>query len=105
MSSPGGSGPPYKVEFSPRTSGPFKDLLRTAVRLGIGKKTFAAAKSIVQRLENAPTEFGEPLYRLPALKLHVYVGIVPPLVVHYAVHDEMPLVFVKGVAPMPGHGL
>jgi hypothetical protein len=40
--------------------------------------------------------FGEPLYRLPALRLLVRHAMVAPLVVDYAVYEERPVVFIRG---------
>lgn len=51
-----------------------------------------------------PSEFGEPLYRLPALKIQVRTSIVPPLAIHFGVCEERPLVFIKGVQKLPGCG-
>ena len=41
-------------------------------------------------------DFGEPLYRLPALRLLVRQAVVLPLVVVYAVHEDQALVLIRG---------
>src|SRR5208283_193021 len=42
-----------------------------------------------------PLTFGEPHYRLPALKLLVRQAVVSPLVVDFAVHEDRLLVFIR----------
>jgi hypothetical protein len=41
------------------------------------------------------------LYRLPALRLKVRHGAMGPLLIYFAVHEDKPLVFIKGVALLP----
>lgn len=57
----------------------------------------AALRTIYERLQKDPMQFGEPLYTLPAMKLLVYQVVVGPVVVDYAVHQGKPLVFLRGV--------
>jgi hypothetical protein len=66
-----------------------------AAQLGKGKAFVATLRRVVERLRRDPLEFGEPRYRLPALKLVVYQGAISPLVVDYAVHAEKTLVFIR----------
>jgi hypothetical protein len=54
-----------------------------------------AYRSIYSRLSIDPFGFGEPKYRLESLHLAVRLGVVSPLVVSYAVHEERPLDFVR----------
>ena len=63
----------------------------------LGEAINASLRTILDRLQKEPDRLGEPLYRLPALKLLVYQVIVSRLVVDYAVHEERPLVLLKGV--------
>ena len=58
-------------------------------------------RRIWQQLSLNPVEFGEPLYRLPALRLQVRHGAVGPLLIHFAVHENRPLVFIKSVTLLP----
>lgn len=41
--------------------------------------------------------FGEPEYRLPALKMQIRSGGVLPLIVHVGVCEDEPIVFIKKV--------
>jgi hypothetical protein len=64
----------------------------------------AAMRTIDNHLRSDPRVFGEPKYHYRALKLELRVAIEPPLVVHFTVHDEQPLVFVKTLDALPGQG-
>jgi len=57
---------------------------------------------MTRRLINNPRNVGEPLYTLPALRLQVRHAAIGPLLIDFAVHDRMPLVFIKGVSLLPG---
>jgi len=89
-------------------SGAIAEALRRLQRLTPGatrKKAIASAlKQIVKRLQLDPLEFGEPYYRLPALRLQIRTCVVTPLVVHFAVSEEQPLVFIKAVRLLPDKG-
>jgi len=54
-----------------------------------------ALRRIYERLEQDPDSIGEPLYRLPGLRMRVRTVVVAPLVVDYAVSEDRPLVFIK----------
>lgn len=71
----------------------------------MGSAVVAALQRIDHRLQSDPRSFGEPKFRYAALKLELHVGIDPPLVVRYTVHDEEPIVFVKAIEPLPGQNL
>jgi hypothetical protein len=57
----------------------------------------AAVRVVWRRLSHDPNRFGEALYRLPVLRMHLRSGLVRPLVVHFAVCEDRPVVFIKGV--------
>jgi hypothetical protein len=73
--------------------------MRAALQ-GWGDEFRSAVGHIYDQLCNNPTTFGEPCYRLPALQLSVRTAAVRPLVVDFAVHDTLPLVFIKGIKPL-----
>jgi hypothetical protein len=51
-------------------------------------------------------QFGEPLADLTQEPGQVWIGTVAPLVVRYAIYDELRLVIVAvPVMPLPGSGL
>lgn len=92
-----GNGRPiaFKVEMSEKTRSRLKEQQRDASLAGKGDAFLAALRRVSERLQRDPTVFGEPLYRLPELKLVMYQGAVLPLLVNYGVHEELPLVFVR----------
>jgi hypothetical protein len=92
-----GNGPParFKVDMSAQTREALKQLQQEAIQSGKGAGFLSSARMIIARLHTEPRELGEPLYRLPALKLLVFQAVIPPLVVDYAVHEEIPYVFIR----------
>ena len=94
-----GNGDPsiYQVSLSKHVGATLKELHRRAAEQGTGQQCLAALRVIHRRLQTEPQIFGEPLFHLPALKLLIYQAIVSRLVIHYAVHQERPLVIVRSV--------
>ena len=72
-----------------------RQLMRRALREGRGREFLLALRMVVERLRRDPHEFGEPLYRLPVLRMQVRCALVRPLYVDFAVCDDRPLVFLK----------
>jgi hypothetical protein len=50
-----------------------------------------------RRLRESARSIGEPLYRLPAMKMTVMSLTVPPLYVLYGVHDDQNVVVVRRI--------
>lgn len=94
-----GNGPPweYQVKCSDQVRTKIQHLHLLAVQQGRGQQFIAALRHISDRLRREPEQFGEPLFRLPALKAMLFQVIVSPVVVDYVVHQEKLLVFLKGV--------
>jgi hypothetical protein len=59
---------------------------------GRGERVLSAIRQVWQRLSRDPNNFGEPLYRLPALRMQVRCGAARPLAIHFAVCEGRPLV-------------
>jgi hypothetical protein len=96
MSQPEDSGPRYEVHCSGLVARELRDLQRQASRAGQGEAMLSAFRQIVERLREDPNEAGEPLYRLPALRMQVRQMVVRPLAVDFALCEDRPLVFIKG---------
>jgi hypothetical protein len=97
MSSQGDGQPVlYQVRISEHDRNILKERHREAALAGRGEEFLAALRQIIQRLRKDPLTFGEPIYRLPAIQLLVRQAVVLPLVVDYGVHEERPLVFIRG---------
>jgi hypothetical protein len=62
-----------------------------------------AFRQIVERLQRDPTEAGEPSYRLPAVRMQVRRIVIRPLVIHFAVCEDRPLVFIKAANLLAKH--
>jgi len=95
------NGGSYQVFASANISRNVRRLYKQASKQGRAGAFVAAARQIGHRLMRAPLEFGEPLYRLPALRLQVRHAAIDPLLIHFAVHEDKPLVFIKSVALLP----
>ena len=102
MSSQGnGQSVPFDVRMSALTRSVVRRLHQQAMQRGVGQRFLAAFRQIIERLRKDPQVFGEALYRLPALKLQARQAVVSPLVVDYAVHEDRPLVFIRGFKILP----
>lgn len=96
MEGNGQSSGTYRVLMSEHTRTDLRTRYLEAQQAGIGQGFIRAFRQITVRLRTDPLIFGEPQYRLPALRLSVRQGVVAPLVVAYAVHEERPVVFIRG---------
>jgi hypothetical protein len=95
MSDTNGS-PDYKVVISAYVAKQAQKLHDIAVDHDLGKAFIEALEVIDHGLRTNPREFGGPLFRLPALKLQIFMRGVFPVAVDYGVHDKLPLVIVRG---------
>jgi hypothetical protein len=91
------NGGQFEVHCSGAIARSLKDLQKQATLEGRGEQVLKAIQQIWHRLVHEPFEFGEPLYRLPAMRMQVRHGAVLPLFVDFAVCEDRPLVFIKGV--------
>ena len=92
-----GGRPAYEVHCSGVIAEALRDIQRRAKREGRGEKVVAALRHVYQRLQDDPYSLGEPLYRLRGLRMQVRSCIVSPLLVHFAVCEDQPLVFLQCV--------
>src|SRR4051794_1138994 len=94
-----GNGAPlvYHVSMSEQIREAIKQRHREAAQTGKGDRFLATLKRIYERLRADPLQFGEALFRLPALKLLVCQAALAFLVIDFAVHEEQPLVFIRGL--------
>jgi hypothetical protein len=97
MPSSASNGGRYEVLCSTAIAQQIKDLQERASAEGRGAQFLRALRSIARHLTYDPNNFGEPLYRLPALRTDVRVGVVLPLSIDFAVSEERQVVFIKGV--------
>ena len=100
MASGSSAGGRFEVHASGIVGRKLQELQRAAARAGFGPAFGAALHAMVVRFQHDPENFGEPVYRLPALRMQLRHAAIRPLFVHYAVCEDRPLVFLKGVAMM-----
>lgn len=88
--------PAFQVHCSKAVAQTLKKLQKRASSQGRGQAVLAAFEKMIAHLQENPFAFGEPLYRLSALRLEVRSAVIRPLAIHFAVSEDWPLVFIKG---------
>jgi hypothetical protein len=94
---PENPGHVWQVHLSQAVAESLFDIQAQATEEGRGEEALAAFRQIVARLHSDPMGVGEPNYRLPGLRLLIRRVAVRPLVVHFAVSEDRPLVFIRSV--------
>src|ERR1700730_17187740 len=94
MSEPNGP-PEFKVVLAHYLKLQADQLHDVAEEQGLGSAFIDALKKIDLALRRDPTRFRDPVFRLPALKLTIYIRAVCPMPVDYGVHYHFPLVIVR----------
>src|SRR5262249_20605484 len=97
MSAPGNGSRRYAVHLSGAVAEMLRRVHRRAARQGRGQAVTKALRGIVRRLEIGPFRAGEPAYLLPGLRLQIRTTVARPLVIDFAVCEDRPLVFIKGI--------
>jgi hypothetical protein len=103
MPQPPANGGTYQVHCSGAIANHLKQVQRRAKIEGRGPEVLSAIRRIWHSLSYDPLELGEPMYRLPGMHLEVRQVALGPLLIYFAVHDQRPLVFIKGAALLPKH--
>jgi hypothetical protein len=101
MASSGNGRQSFQISFSELIAEAIRQLQRRASLQGRGEQFLQALRAVVGRLQRDPNEFGEPLYRLSALRLQVRCAVIRPLSIDFAVSEDRPLVFIKAVKLLP----
>jgi hypothetical protein len=97
MADPANGKRRFEVHASAAVHATIRRLHRRASRRGHGHTVTKAFRQILRRLETDPWRAGEPAYQLPAMRLQVRTILIRPLVVDFAVCEDRPFVFIKGV--------
>ncbi len=97
--------PPFEVGMSDNLREHIRDLLRWAAARGIGISFRDTVRDILAALRDDPRGAGDPLRQLQGLSSHLYRLVRERLIVHYTVHDRIPMVTVWQFEPGPGHPL
>jgi hypothetical protein len=94
MPDSGGNGQGFSVHYSAAVGTELKQLIQSASPPR--RKLIAAAfRRILQMLRNDPMRAGEPLFRLPGLRMQIRTVVLIPLVIDFAVCEDRPLVFIR----------
>ncbi len=97
MDYPGNGGLRYEVYCSGAVAKAVREVHERASQESRGQAMVDAFRQAVQKLRHDPNDFGEPTYRLPALRMQVRTAVIRPIAVDFAVCTDRPLVFIKGV--------
>jgi hypothetical protein len=92
---------PYRLVISQAIAAEVGQLQYRASLEGRGEEFLQSLRTIIDGLLHRPRELGEPLYQLNALRLQVRHVVTGPVVIHFAVHKDRPLVFIKAVDLLP----
>jgi len=101
MSETNGSAQGFEVHCSGTVAKRLRDI-QLAASPSERKQIAAAFQTIVQKLKRDPNGVGEPLYRLPELRLQVRTVVLGPLAITFAVSEDRPLVFIKTGSKLGG---
>jgi hypothetical protein len=97
--------PPFEVGMSQLLRERIERLTDLAHARGIGPSFDAAVDRIMELLRTAPRESGDPLRHLPGMSSVLYRAYRNDLIVHYTVHDRIPMVTLWQFEPDPHHPL
>jgi hypothetical protein len=87
----------YRVNYSQAMAQRIHYLHGLASRFNVGAAFVASFKTITECLENDPLNLGDLQYHLQAMRMEVRTCALSPVVVHFAVHREERIVYIKGV--------
>lgn len=95
---PPSHGRSWEVHISRMVAQSLLKLQDQASGEGRGESLIVAFGAIIDQLRRAPTVCGEPSYQLPVLRMQVRRVSLRPLIVHFAVCEDRPLVFIRAVS-------
>ena len=78
----------YKVDISSFIKAEIKTLAKQAAALGQQQAYFDAGREIEKRLQSEPLQFGKCHYYMSKGKLRCHIGVVGPVAVEFAIHEE-----------------
>lgn len=101
MSEPNGGAIRYVVAWSGQVQQDLQQLRSLSIQRGVLREFTAALRTIEQRLTWNPTDFGEQKNNHPGMRMVGYVAIVPPLVIHFGIHNDLRLVIPRSIRALP----
>jgi hypothetical protein len=97
--------PPFEVGMSQLLRERIEHLTDLAHARGLGTTFDTIVDRIMETLRMSPRESGDPLRHLRGLSSTLYRLVRDRLIVHYSVHDRIPMVTVWRFEPGRGHPL
>lgn len=93
--------PAYRVVAAERVRNQIKYWARAAMRADIMEAFEANLEAMFDHLAHRPLTWGDPLYRLRAMKLLVCHGMTHHLNVYYAVDELRKIVYLQEIRLLP----
>lgn len=97
--------PPFEVQMSDDLREHIAEFIRRATARGIGPAVRNAVVDVLTALRDNPRRAGDPLRHLRGMSSVLYRAYRDDLILHYTVHDRIPMVTVWRFEPGPGHPL
>jgi hypothetical protein len=97
MSYPRNGGIDYEVFCSGVVAQSIRNVHEQADREGRGDAMLDAFREAVRQLKKRPLQFGEPLYRLPVLRMRIRHALIRPIAIQFGVCEDRPLIFIKSI--------
>lgn len=95
----------YRVSYTDFVRNELANLIARAKERGLEAEVREAIRAIDFRLHTFP-QFGDPVIDLSLASGQLRIGTVPPLVVKYALYEDLRLVLVtRPIATLPRSGL
>ncbi|HZV07990.1 MAG TPA: hypothetical protein VE999_23100 [Gemmataceae bacterium] len=105
MSETSAQSNPYRVSYTDFVRNGLANLIARAKERGLEAQVRAATRDIDYRLHIFP-QFGDPVIDLSLASSQMRIGTVAPLVVKYALYEDLRLVIVSiPIATLPHSGL
>jgi mRNA-degrading endonuclease RelE of RelBE toxin-antitoxin system len=98
MSESNGAPRKYKLEISSFIKAQIKALAKQAAMIGQDQAYSDAWLAIEKRLQDDPSQFGEWHYNMAKGKLRCHIGVISPVAVEFAIHEEIHAVILLKVS-------
>jgi hypothetical protein len=95
--------PPFEVGMSDDLREQILAYVERAIARGFGGQFREGVAAIMSALRESPRGAGDPLRHLRGITSTLYRIVREGLIVHYTVHDRIPMVTVWRFEPGPGH--
>jgi hypothetical protein len=96
---------PFQLELTANQRTRIRQLINQARSAGIGPSFIADLTAIVANLIDRPRDWGDPLHDLHSLDLTMFRGIHAKIAVTFAIHNRLPIVFLREIIPILDHPL